>query len=194
MQFLTHYICVCPTVDRNVLSGGRADDSVGFIFTASLMLHILLPPPLCYSRSHPRKTPLYSELLRSQSLRSEEAREETRMSLADAILDRSTVSEFCRDDIVNIQLSASRLLLYDNNTTLIVRYKNMSFVITSFHKSADNVVLCNRRFNFARSIIDYVTCYFFAIFARTTLCLEFVRVEIVRRMKIHARGLRTHAE
>lgn len=78
-------------VGEYILSDSQADDSAGFTFTTSLMLHILLPPPFCYP---PRTFPVYSELLRFQGLRSEEAREETRMSLAAAILGRFTVLEF----------------------------------------------------------------------------------------------------
>lgn len=75
------------------ISGNRADDSAGFTFTTSLMLHILLPSPFCYPRFLPC-IPVYTKLLRFQSLRSEEAREETRMSLAAAILGRFTILEF----------------------------------------------------------------------------------------------------
>lgn len=80
-------------VDEYILSNSRADDSAGFTFTTSLMLHILLPPPFCYPRFLLRDIPVYSELLRFQGLRSKEAREETRMNLATAILSRFTVLE-----------------------------------------------------------------------------------------------------
>lgn len=124
---VSNTLCIYPTVDRTVLSDRRADDSVGFTFTTSLMLHILLPPPFRYPRTHPRRTPLYSKLLRFQSLRSEEAREETRTSLADAILGGFNVSEFCRDNIVIFNTFG--LPVIDRNNGILTLYKNVFLVI-----------------------------------------------------------------